>query len=94
MNKPVKKKKCLKRQNGLCLYCLSPISLQEATLDHIVPLSKGGNRSDMDNLIAACSKCNVIKDSFATEAEVDEYAAQVKAMLKRANSFIANGYKL
>lgn len=34
--------------------CLS----QLATLDHVIPLSKGGPRYDEQNLVVACFKCN------------------------------------
>ena len=29
-----------------------------ATIDHVVPLSKGGNKYDESNLVVACKKCN------------------------------------
>lgn len=29
-----------------------------ATVDHVVPLGKGGDRYDPDNLVVACFRCN------------------------------------
>ena len=29
-----------------------------ATIDHVIPISKGGNVSDIGNMRLACSKCN------------------------------------
>lgn len=33
-----------------------------ATLDHIVPISRGGARNALENLVLACRDCNVAKD--------------------------------
>lgn len=47
------REKVLIRDAYTCYYCG-----QEAnTVDHIIPVSKGGISSD-DNLIAACQRCN------------------------------------
>jgi len=29
-----------------------------ATIDHVIPLSKGGAKDDPDNLVIACQRCN------------------------------------
>ncbi|MNB87744.1 HNH endonuclease [compost metagenome] len=52
MNK-AKKLKVLKRDKYICRYCGS----YGDTVDHIVPMSKGG-RNAMKNLVCACFKCN------------------------------------
>lgn len=55
----------------ICEYCGRP-DLHEATiksddcqvtLDHIIPLSKGGQMFDISNLVISCTLCNKIKDS-------------------------------
>lgn len=55
----------------ICEYCGRP-DLREAerksdawqvTLDHIIPLSKGGQMFDLTNLVICCTICNKIKDS-------------------------------
>jgi len=33
-------------------------TLKNATIDHKVPLSKGGKRFDFDNMACSCEKCN------------------------------------
>ncbi len=43
---------------GLCAYCGLPTEL--LTLDHIVPISKGGDHS-FDNIAPACRSCNARK---------------------------------
>ncbi len=46
-----------KRDNNSCQYCGSTRSL---TIDHVIPRSRGGNDS-WNNLVLACSRCNVKK---------------------------------
>jgi len=45
---------------GLCHYCGSRVSPSELTLDHIVPLVRGG-LSTKGNCVAACKECNTRK---------------------------------
>lgn len=44
----------LKRDGYTCAYC----GRTAKTVDHIVPLSKGGGRTDWLNTVAACDGCN------------------------------------
>ena len=52
------RKKILTRDNMVCNYCQRYMTLAEATVDHIVPLSAGGARLDPSNLVACCLSCN------------------------------------
>ena len=49
------------RTEGHCGICGRFIPLEEYTIDHIIPLSKGGT-NDPENLQACCSFCNKAKD--------------------------------
>ena len=52
---------------GVCHYCGSQVSAAELTLDHVVPLVRGG-RSTKGNCVAACKECNTRKrDLLPTE---------------------------
>ena len=42
---------------GLCFYCGNVFKPNELTMDHIVPLARGG-KSTKDNLVACCKECN------------------------------------
>ncbi|MBW8050752.1 MAG: HNH endonuclease [Cytophagales bacterium] len=49
-----------RRDGHKCQYCSSRSNL---TLDHVIPISKGGN-SSWENLVTACKKCNARKGDF------------------------------
>ena len=38
-----------------------------ATVDHVMPLSRGGSRYDVTNLVIACERCNGTKGSLTPE---------------------------
>jgi 5-methylcytosine-specific restriction enzyme A len=56
---------------GICHYCGRPVPTKEMTLDHIVPLIRGG-RSVRGNVVAACKTCNNRK-KYLLPLEWDEY---------------------
>ncbi|MDC0358419.1 HNH endonuclease [Oligoflexia bacterium] len=47
----------LARDNFQCQYCRIKLSSREATLDHVIPRSKGG-RADWGNIVCCCKTCN------------------------------------
>ena len=49
----VMREKVLIRDGYICYYC----GREANTVDHIIPISKGGISSE-DNMIAACHRCN------------------------------------
>lgn len=40
-----------------CYYCHKVLKKEEVTMDHVVPLSRGG-RSTKGNIVPACKPCN------------------------------------
>lgn len=52
-----------KDQGGCCAYC--GCDFVPLTLEHIVPLSKGGDPYRLDNLVVACIHCNQAKGSYS-----------------------------
>ena len=57
---PFNKKALLMRDNHKCQYCGCELN-RNATIDHVIPRSKGG-KSTFDNCVAACTPCNNKKD--------------------------------
>ena len=46
-----------KRSTGLCHYCQKKFAPAELTMDHVVPIARGG-RSVKGNLVPCCKACN------------------------------------
>lgn len=46
-----------KRSNGVCHYCGKNVGAKALTMDHLVPIIRGG-RSTKGNLVPACKECN------------------------------------
>lgn len=47
-------------ETPVCPYCCVAMTPETATIDHIVPISKGGQHT-AENLAAVCKKCNRAK---------------------------------
>jgi 5-methylcytosine-specific restriction endonuclease McrA len=45
---------------GICHYCGRPFPAKELTMDHIVPVARGG-KSAKGNIVTACKECNNAK---------------------------------
>ena len=43
--------------DGVCFYCRRQVGGRALTMDHIVPLGRGG-RSARGNVVPACKECN------------------------------------
>lgn len=56
-----------KLQAGLCDYCGEHFHRDELTMDHIVPVARGG-RSVKGNVAVCCKECNTTKKT-STPAE-------------------------
>lgn len=45
---------------GTCYYCESKFEAENLTMDHKVPLARGG-KSSRNNIVACCKDCNTLK---------------------------------
>ncbi len=50
------------RDEYTCQYCCKKFPTRELTLDHVMPISRGGGKT-WENLVTACHKCNRVKAS-------------------------------
>jgi 5-methylcytosine-specific restriction enzyme A len=62
------KRKCAE---GVCYFCGQKIPPKELTMDHIVPLIRGG-KSSKGNVVPACKACNN-KKKYLLPIEWEEY---------------------
>jgi 5-methylcytosine-specific restriction endonuclease McrA len=59
---------------GVCHYCKKPTSPKELTMDHSVPLARGG-RTTKGNIVPCCKTCNTRKKQLLP-MEWENYLAQ------------------
>lgn len=59
-----------------CYYCGKKAPVKELTMDHIVPLARGG-KSSKGNIVACCKECNNKKKSMLP-LEWEEYMERLK----------------
>lgn len=52
-----------KISTGICYYCRRQVGARALTMDHLVPLGRGG-RSIRGNVVPACRDCNTRKQSL------------------------------
>jgi 5-methylcytosine-specific restriction protein A len=68
-----------KIQNGVCYYCRREVGRVNLTMDHVVPLSRGG-KSKKGNIVPACKECNN-KKKYMLPLEWEEY---LKSLAERS----------
>ncbi len=52
-----------KTASGKCYYCGGLFTFKDLTMDHRIPLARGG-KSSKDNLVPCCRECNTKKKSM------------------------------
>lgn len=57
------RKAALKRSRGICACCGKKLTTKTMTMDHIIPISRGGT-NEPENLIALCEPCNKQKGNL------------------------------
>ena len=78
------KARALRKQNwwqnriakGICHYCGKSVPPKELTLDHLVPLARGG-KSTKGNCVPACKECNNRKKNLLP-LEWEEYLQRLR----------------
>jgi len=57
-----------KISKGICYYCGKEFDLRQLTMDHIVPISRGG-QSTKSNVVVCCKDCNN-KKKYMTPVDI------------------------
>ncbi len=65
-----------KIERGICYYCGRKVPPSELTMDHKIPLSRGGT-SDRSNIVPACKECNN-KKKYLLPWEWEEYLKRLR----------------
>ena len=71
------KRKCAE---GKCYYCEKEVQPGDLTMDHIVPIIRGG-KSTKNNVVPACKECNT-KKKHSLPVEWGEYMDRLRAREK------------
>ena len=62
---------------GVCHYCGRHVAPKELTMDHVVPVSRGG-KTTKGNVVACCKACNTAKKQLLP-MEWEDYLQRVQA---------------
>ena len=65
-----------KRSSGICHYCGKKFKPSLLTMDHVIPLSRGGT-SSKENIVPSCRDCNT-KKNYLLPAEWKEYLESIQ----------------
>ena len=65
-----------KLEQGVCYYCGLHVGKLALTMDHVVPLSRGG-KSKKGNIVPACKACNN-KKRYLLPIEWEEYLTSIQ----------------
>jgi len=69
---------------GVCHYCGGKVAPRELTMDHVVPLSRGG-KTTKGNVVACCKGCNTAKKQLLP-MEWEDYLQRVRAKATKDSS--------
>ena len=69
------KEEVFNKADGFCEICGAPLTIEAATVDHILPLSRGG-KNVIANYANVCEACNQRK-SNNTKKELDQWAEKI-----------------
>lgn len=65
-----------KRSDGICYYCGKKFPPRDLTMDHVIPVVRGG-KSVKENLVPCCKECNNHK-KYMLPVEWSDYLNRLK----------------
>ena len=69
------------RDNFECQYCGKNGSVKELTIDHVIPISRGG-KNTWENVVTACKTCNLQKSDKDIRPKVDPVKPTLKHLIR------------
>lgn len=74
------------KNKGRCAICGRFVPYDEFTVDHIIPLAKGGT-NELHNLQCACKVCNLIKQDILPEDLMDKLSEIMLYQARKTNNY-------
>lgn len=74
------------KAGGRCELCGKKILLEDMSLDHRIPLSKGGE-DDVSNLACTCDTCNEMKGCILPEDLLDKTSAILTYQMEKKHKY-------
>lgn len=72
------------RTHGKCAICGKFVRFDQFTIDHIIPLAKGG-MNESDNLQCTCRCYNAMKQDFSKEEFMEKMIGILDYQMKKEN---------
>lgn len=66
-----------------CYFCKNKFSLEELTLEHLIPVARGGSARSADNHALACFECNNLKSGLTVEEYCRVYQLDLRLFYRR-----------
>lgn len=85
------KRKVFEKMNGRCYYCGNQITIDNMTVDHVVPKSKGGSLS-IHNCSPSCKRCNELKANGTIKEMRDKIEDSLSALRKNREFQVLKKY--
>lgn len=79
---PEKRNDMYERTHGKCALCGKFVRFDQFTIDHIIPLAKGGT-NELDNLQCICRCCNAMKQDFSKEEFMEKMIEVLAYQMKK-----------
>lgn len=76
------RKEVYRKSEGHCMLCGKFVDYEDFTVDHIVPLAKGGT-NDISNLQCACKRCNTIKQDIMPDELIEVLTEMIEYDIKK-----------
>lgn len=83
----IKRHRILMKQDNKCFYCERALTLEQSTIEHIIPKSRGG-RKGFKNIVVACNDCNTLVGNFMSIEELDAYYDRVAVFIGKKERLI------